>query len=98
MTTTLETRVTNLERDMAVLKGKTETIDADKQTLPGLINTHFRFVDSQFARVRAEIADMHKEIGDMHREIGGMKLYSEDRFDAVLRAIAEALAERRSPG
>jgi hypothetical protein len=49
--------------------------------MPGLINTHFRLVESQFARVRAEIADLRN--------------LSEDRFDAILRALAEALAERK---
>ena len=59
-------------------------MDAEMQTIPGLIQTQFRFVDSQFARVRAEIADL--------------KNHADDRFDAVLRAVAEVLAEQRSPG
>ena len=80
MTDSLEHRVSVLEREIAAIKMRTDSLDADFQSLPGLINPQFRFVDTQFARLRTEVADL--------------KSHSGDRFNAVLRALAEALAER----
>jgi hypothetical protein len=84
MAVSIEDRVASLEREFNIMKAKVDAVDADAQTIPSLINTQFRLVDSQFARVRAEIADL--------------KSFSEDRFNAVLRALAETLAEGKREG
>jgi hypothetical protein len=65
--------------------------DSEVEALPGLIKTQFRFVDFQFARVRAELADLRTEVAEMRTLL-------EDRFDAILRAVAEAITERDKGG
>jgi hypothetical protein len=54
-------------------------VDTDMQAIPGLIRVEFRLVESRFSRVMAELADMRTAM--------------EARFDAVLRAVAETVAE-----
>jgi hypothetical protein len=50
------------------------------QGIPGLIKAEFRLADSRFSRVMPELSDLRAAMND--------------RFDAVLRAVAETLAER----
>lgn len=83
----LEQRVSELEREVQSLKAKLrnadaklDAVDQDMQGIPGLIKAEFRLVDSRFSRVMAEITDFRTAV--------------DDRFDAVLRAVAETVAER----
>jgi hypothetical protein len=55
MADNLEARVAVLERDVAALKARTDTHDADLQTIPGLIQTQFRFQDTKLARLQADL-------------------------------------------
>jgi hypothetical protein len=57
--------------------------DKDMQAIPGLIKAEFRLVESRFSRVMAELADLRTAM--------------DDRFEAVLRAVAETVAERGKP-
>ena len=81
MTTELEQRVEALERELASLKERVSIIDADMQSLPDLIKTEFRLVESRFARV----------LHDMQQ----FKAHVDQRFDAMIRTIAEMLKEGR---
>jgi hypothetical protein len=66
---------------METVETKVDAVDKDMQAIPGLIKAEFRLVESRFARVMAELADLRTNM--------------EDRFDAVLRAVAETVAERK---
>jgi len=84
----LEQRVTQLEREvreiragMQTTNAKVEAIDNDMEGIPGLIRAESRLADSRSARVMAEIADLRAAM--------------DNKFDAVLRAVAEIVAEGR---
>lgn len=84
----LEQRVTQLEREvreiragMQTTNAKVEAIDNDMEGIPGLIRAESRLADSRSARVMAEIADLRAAM--------------DNKFDVVLRAVAEIVAEGR---
>jgi hypothetical protein len=68
---------------METVETKVDAIDKDMQAIPGLIKAEFRLVESRFSRVMAELADLRTSM--------------DQRFDAVLRAVSEIVAERK-PG
>jgi hypothetical protein len=76
----LEREVRTLRAKVQTVEMKVDAVDKDMQGIPGLIKAEFRLVDSRFARVMAELADLRTNM--------------DDRFDAVLRAVSETIAER----
>ena len=91
MTDTLEQRVGSLERDMRSVLARLESAEPrieateqDLQGIPALIKAEFRLVESRDARMRAEMADLKTQLTQ----------HMDDKFDAIMRAIAETIAER----
>jgi predicted nucleic acid-binding Zn-ribbon protein len=89
MAKTLAERVEVLERELSAVKSKIDrahdridTIDADIQNIPDLIKLESRLMDSRFSRLQSEM-DRFKD-------------HLDERFDAVIPAIAEVMAEHKS--
>jgi hypothetical protein len=92
MAASLEERVSILERDVTQLKARAATpetamtearlaaMESDLAAIPDLIKAESRLSDSRIARLRAEMNDRFSHM--------------DDRFDAVIRAISEIVAER----
>jgi hypothetical protein len=98
MAATLEERVAVLEREVTGLKSRVsstepriDAVEADMTTIPELIRIESRLMDSRFSRMQAEMDGFRKE---MRGEMSGFRAEMNDRFDAVIRAISEIVAER----
>jgi len=68
-------RIEALEREVAELRAKVASMEAELGLIPGLVTTGFRQMDGRFARVLAEMTEFRAHI--------------DDRFDATIRAVAE---------
>jgi ElaB/YqjD/DUF883 family membrane-anchored ribosome-binding protein len=91
MSATLEERVSVLERDVSQLKSRAgvseprqDAIESDLAAIPDLIKAESRLSDSRIARLRSDITS---EMADFRAEMN-------ERFDAVIRAIAEIVVEK----
>ena len=94
MAPTLEERVTVLEHEVSGLKARSdkieprvESLENDINSIPELIRLESRLNDSRFARIHSTMESFRKEMNDRFNEMDG-------RFNAVIRAISEIVAEK----
>jgi polyhydroxyalkanoate synthesis regulator phasin len=90
----LEQRVTTLEQEMSALKTRVGANEEDVSSIPDLIKLEFRLANSQTARLSRDFADMRRDMAEVRRDMAGLQ----GKVEALPRAVAEMLAERRTKG
>jgi predicted nucleic acid-binding Zn-ribbon protein len=90
--TTESERIEALEREFAALKERVGSVEAELQHLPDLVRVDIRLSESRIAR---RLHSLETQMDDFRASVDRQFAHVDQRFDAMIRIMAELSADVR---